>query len=214
MLPTRIRRFCCEELKESYSPKNERVVTGVRKDESVNRKKNQGAVTILKKGGAIKRENLEEDENFEITPKGGAIILNYDNAEARRTVERCFRTNKTLINPLINWTDDDVWKYIQDEKIEINPLYECGHNRVGCIGCPMNSYKGKCRDFERYPKYKERYIRIADKIVQMKKERGASERARTIMNTGIDYFRHWIEDPNVKGQFSFDMDGNITEDYT
>ena len=143
---------------------------------------------------------------------GGVVLLNYDNDESVEMVYTCFRTNKVLVNPLINWTDDDVWKYIRDEKIPINPLYECGFNRVGCIGCPMASYKGRVREFERYPKYRERYIRIANKIVEKQKAKKGDKYQGS--DTGLEYFRKWIEDPNVKGQFSFDMDGNIYEDYT
>ena len=212
MLPTRIARFCCQELKENYNgAPGERIVTGVRKNESANRKNNQGAVTIFK--GKNQKE-LDNDPNVLNTPKGGHIVLNYDNDDARRTVEKCFRTNKTLINPLINWTDDDVWKYIREEKIPINPLYECGFNRVGCVGCPMASFNGRTQQFARYPKYKERFIQIADRIVKTRNEKGLTKNQTVKMETGLDYFRHWMEDPNVKGQFSFDMDGNITEDYT
>lgn len=140
------------------------------------------------------------------------MLLNYDNDEAVQIVYTCMRTNKVLVNPLINWTDDDVWKYIRDDKIEINPLYECGFDRVGCIGCPMANYKGRMREFERYPKYRDRFIRIADKLVEdSKKKHGADYHGP---ENGLKYFRRWIEDPNVLGQLSFDMDGNIAEDYT
>lgn len=205
MLPTRIRRFCCKELKERYGER-ERLVTGVRRDESTNRKHNQGAVTIRKKGGTP--DGVEDDDNFRQAPNGGWILLNYDNDESVRTVYTCFRTNKVLVNPIINWTKDDVWRYIRDEHIEVNPLYRCGFNRIGCIGCPMGGYKQRVREFERYPKFRDRYIRIADKLVAMMRAKG-----RYDFKDGLDYFRWWIEDPNVKGQFSFDMEGNITEDY-
>lgn len=105
-----------------------------------------------------------------------------------------------------------MWQYISDEKIPINPLYNFGYNRIGCIGCPMSQYKGRVRDFARYPKYKERYIRIAEKLVEKNRDKWAKK--GLLIESGIDYFRRWIEDPNVKGQYSFDMDGNITEDYT
>lgn len=141
------------------------------------------------------------------------MLLNYDNDESVKTVYTCFRTNKVLVNPIINWKEEDVWRYISSEKIPINPLYECGYTRVGCIGCPMSRYKQRVREFERYPKYRERYIRIADRIVEMKKQKGLKKDTTIHFENGLDYFRHWIEDPNVKGQFSFDMDGNITEDY-
>lgn len=205
MLPTRLVRFCCEALKETYGAR-ERLVTGVRKDESTNRKQNQGVITIMKKG--LTKE-VADNPNFSKTPKGGVVLLNYDNDEAVQTVYTCFRTNKVLVNPLINWTDDDVWRYIREEKIPVNPLYECGFDRVGCIGCPMADRR---REFELYPKFRERFIRIADKLVEIQKEKKGKDYDGA--ENGLKYFKRWMEDPNVDGQFSFDIDGNITEDYT
>lgn len=210
MLPTRIARFCCKELKENYGSRDERLVTGVRRSESVNRTKNQGIVTIMKKGGIP--ENVKNSDDFSITPKGGAVLLNYDNDESVEMVYTCFRTNKVLVNPLINWEEDDVWKYIRDENIPLNPLYDNGFKRVGCIGCPMTGYKERIREFQLYPKYRDRYIRIADMIVAKQKAKNGDKYFGS--ENGLNYFRKWIEDPNVKGQLSFDMEGNITEDYT
>ena len=139
------------------------------------------------------------------------MLLNYDNDEAVQTVYTCFRTNKVLVNPLINWTDDDVWRYIREEKIPVNPLYECGFDRVGCIGCPMADRRRR-REFDLYPKFRERFIRIADKLVEIQKEKKGKDYDGA--ENGLKYFKRWMEDPNVDGQLSFDMDGNITEDYT
>lgn len=207
MLPKRNARFCCEYLKEKPGKPGDRNVTGVRKAESVNRKRNQGAVTITKKGGI--NGIAEDDENFTSTPRGGIVLLNYDNDDARRTVEQCFRTNRVLINPMINWTDDDVWRYIREENIPLNPLYECGFNRVGCVGCPMAQFRVREIEFQRYPKYKERYIRIAEKIVEQAKDRKGAD----YNGNGLEYFKRWMEDPTMTGQLEFDIDGNITEHY-
>ena len=208
MLPTRIKRFCCAVLKERPGNREDRTVTGVRKAESTSRSKNAGAVTVIGR----KRSDQADGENIIQSPKGGLLVMNYDNDDAREFVETCFRTNRVLINPLINWEEDDIWKYIKDERLPINPLYECGWKRVGCVGCPMAGYKGRVKEFERYPKYRERYIRIADRIVeQQKKKRGDQYNG---LKTGLLYFKKWIEDPNTDGQFSFDEEGNITEDYT
>ena len=67
MLPTRIVRFCCEALKETYGAR-ERLVTGVRKAESTNRKQNQGVITIMKKGLT---DEVKSNPNFQQTPRGG-----------------------------------------------------------------------------------------------------------------------------------------------
>lgn len=167
--PTRLMRYCCTDLKE-YSGHGEKLVTGVRKAESRNREANQSVVTFTKPSAELKRK-AENNENLKRTDKGGVIILNLDNAETRQLVESCYRTTKTLINPLIDWEDDFLWWYIRHEKIELNPLYEEGFCRVGCIGCPMAAKK-RWAEFERYPKYKEAYIRAFDKMLIERKRRG------------------------------------------
>lgn len=67
-------------------------------------------------------------------------------------------------------------------------------------------------EFARYPKYKERYIWIADQIVAKQKAKKGKEYNGA--KNGLLYFKRWMEDDNVVGQLSFDEDGNITEDYT
>ena len=67
--PTRLMRYCCEALKE-YSGHGEKLVTGVRKAESRNRKENQGIVTFPKPKKDLKNK-IEDDENFQLTGKGG-----------------------------------------------------------------------------------------------------------------------------------------------
>ena len=141
--PTRIARYCCQELKETNGD-GRVTVTGVRWAESTNRKKNRGLVNI----GDTKQSS---------------VVLNMDNDDARRMVEQCYRTKKTLVNPIIDWTDEDVWEYIETNSLPVNPLYRGGHKRVGCIGCPMSTHQKE--ELERYPKIKALYIRAFDKML-------------------------------------------------
>jgi len=70
MPPTRIVRYCCEELKEIQG-NGRRVVTGVRKAESTFRKKNQGNITIIKANKKTLKEMEEMGANFTQTNRGG-----------------------------------------------------------------------------------------------------------------------------------------------
>ena len=45
----------------------------------------------------------------------------------------------TNIAPIINWKDEDVWLYLIKENIKLNPQYEKGYNRCGCLICPYQS---------------------------------------------------------------------------
>lgn len=157
MPPTRLARYCCSVLKESAG-KGRITVTGVRWAESARRKENQGVV--LFKDGA---KDFENNSNFQSTAKGG-VVLNDDNDENRRTVEHCYRTRKTLLNPIVDWTDEDVWEFIETYKIPYCELYDKGYTRLGCIGCPMST--AAAAELERYPKYKRQYIRAFDKMLK------------------------------------------------
>lgn len=60
--------------------------------------------------------------------------------------------------PLLDWTDEDISEYVKERGMVCHPLYydEDGvfhvERRLGCIGCPLQYYKGRVRDFEKYPK--------------------------------------------------------------
>lgn len=71
MPPTRLMRYCCQYLKES-SGDGKMTVTGVRWDESTNRKQNQGVVTVMSGGKKLAKDlNFDENPNFQQTIRGG-----------------------------------------------------------------------------------------------------------------------------------------------
>ena len=66
--------------------------------------------------------------------------------------------------PILEWTDDDVARFISDRGITCHPLYynEKGifhvERRLGCIGCPLRSDKGR-GDYQKYPKMLRQLIK-------------------------------------------------------
>lgn len=161
MPPTRLVRYCCQELKESAGD-GRITVTGVRWAESARRKNNQGLVTIYNASKAEK-EDLLKDGNFSQTKAGGVVLAN-DNEESRDMIEQCYQRRKTVLNPIIDWTDSDVWEFIHEYDVPYCHLYDCGYKRLGCIGCPMSTNARE--ELERYPKYKEAYIRAFDRMIK------------------------------------------------
>lgn len=188
MPPTRLMRYCCEELKEVYGV-GRIVVTGVRWAESGNRKKNQGLVTLFdgKTAGAVAQEN---GASFTETMRGG-VVLNLDNSAERRTVEQCYRTGKTLVNPIIDWTDEDVWEFIRSYNVPYCGLYDEGWKRLGCIGCPLGGYATMRRELERWPVYKRLYIRTFDDMLAARIASGKKQHYDGWDN-GLGVFRWWI----------------------
>lgn len=71
-----------------------------------------------------------------------------------------------MINPIIDWSDEDVWQFLNENNIPHCSLYDEGYSRLGCIGCPLAGTKEMLRDFERYPKYKELYIRAFQRMIE------------------------------------------------
>lgn len=190
MPPTRLIRYCCKELKEQGG-KGRVKVTGVRKAESVSREKNGGVVKILGREKTMLKLAEERGIDVNISPKGG-LILNDDNDESRRFVEHCYRTTSTMINPIVDWTDDDVWEFLHYHGCASNPLYQCGLKRIGCIGCPMQGGKGQKADFIKYPKYRDNYIRAFDRMVKARKTAGLEQIGS--WTDGLSVMRWWVGD--------------------
>lgn len=189
MPPTRMIRYCCEELKESGG-EGRLIVTGVRWAESANRAKKQGLATVF-----------------------GTRILNIDNDETRRYVEQCYRTRKTIVNPIIEWTTEDVWEYLNDvAKVPHCSLYDEGFERLGCIGCPLAGPKKQREAFERWPKYYDNYLRAFARMI----ERRPPDKARKYTDAqAVMYW--WLNEKGEKlleGQISMwemDKDANTAD---
>lgn len=178
--PTRLVRYCCSVLKETGCA-NRYIATGVRWDESTARMQREEFEKIANK--------KKDKEKFTI------IMLMNDNDKRRRMNELCMQQNKMVVNPIIDWTHRDVWEYINSEKIETCELYQCGYDRVGCIGCPMAGKKRE-REFEDFPQYKKLYIHAFERMLKERERRGKEN----TWKTGEDVFAWWIGDENVPGQ--------------
>ena len=200
MPPTRIGRYCCEELKE-HGGKGRLKITGVRWAESKNRKDNQGGITIIGKPKTVQKQLTKDNLSFKATEKGGTV-LNLDNSENRRAVEFCYRTTTTLVNPIIDWTDDDVWEFLNHYGCKSNPLYQCGYGRIGCVGCPLGGYASMKRALQLYPKYKDNYIKAFDRMIIARKENGLN----TEWQSGEEVLHWWINaDTNQLTFEGFDL---------
>lgn len=193
MPPTRMVRYCCAVLKETGCA-NRFIATGVRWAESTQRKDREE----FEKVGATKATK----EKFT------SVMLMNDNDARRRMNEHCMQKKKMVVNPIIDWKDSDVWEFIHSEKIPTCELYQCGYERVGCIGCPMAGKK-RYKEFADFPKYKNLYIHAFDRMVKERKSRGLPCQWKN----GNDAFLWWMDDENIEGQMDiFDFIGGNTHD--
>ena len=167
MPPTRLMRYCCAVLKEGGS-KDRFIATGVRWAESTARKRRGGLEVLTSK-------------------EKNKLILSNDNDEDRRLFETCQLKGKRVVNPIIDWKDNEVLDYAAVEKIPMNPLYCEGFHRVGCVGCPMAS-KARTMEFVRYPKIKAAYIRAFDRMLEERRKRSLPSQ----WQSGVDVFHWWM----------------------
>lgn len=173
-------------------------VTGVRWAESVARNKQQGIITALDVK-EIEKESLE----WQATKNKGMILKN-DNADKRQIYEVCQVAREALVNPIIDWTDAEVWEFIRAENIPYCGLYDEGFHRLGCIGCPMARQHGRERQFARWPKYKNLYLLAFQKMIEERKERGLKTKG---WYDAEDVYRWWMEYDELPGQI------DVLEDY-
>lgn len=184
--PTRLMRYCCQILKEN-AEKNCFVCTGVRWAESAKRK-TRGIY-----------ENLHKDP-------ARRVILSNDNDDRRQLFENCHLNASRVVNPIIDWTDADVWDFLRDAKTPVNPLYcEAGLSRVGCVGCPFAGKRGRELEFLRWPKYRDAYLLAFGRMLAERKRRGLPMiKMWGDDPTAMDVFNWWMEYDVLPGQVSFE----------
>lgn len=205
--PTRLARYCCSYLKETAC-ENRMISTGVRWDES-NARKERGPLEIItqkKKDKIVLNRNdiyEEPEENQQISlfddEETEETMLMNDNSKKRLMFERCQLKAKSVCNPMVDWTTRELWDYIESEHIEVNPLYQCGFSRVGCIGCPMANKK-RYFEFSVFPKYKQMYLNAFKRMLEELRKSGAV----TSWKNEYEVFAWWMEEKNIEGQMSLE----------
>ena len=111
----------------------------------------------------------------------------------RKMVEACNRGSKWYVNPIIDWSDTDVWQFIRERSLPYCCLYDEGFKRLGCILCPMQGTRGMLRDAERWPGYKAAYVRAFDRML--------AARTRPVLpvlnwSDGEAVYRWWVYNPD------------------
>lgn len=128
--------------------------------------------------------------------RGGVVLLN-DNDESREVIEACYRKRTTVLNPIIDWEDGDVWEFIRTYNIPYCGLYDQGYKRLGCIGCPMNTTAAA--ELKRYPKYKAAYIRAFERMLKLR------DPAKTTWTSGEEVMAWWLGQKTAK-----QLDGQVS----
>lgn len=165
MPPTRVARYCCQMLKETGGEGRFKI-TGVRRAESNKRAKRAGLE--LSDNKTTTRESFDPDN----PPQGMTHI--------------CQTKAQRILNPIIDWTDGDVWEFIKYYNIPYCSLYDKGFKRLGCVGCPMSGRRKEVLD--RYPKIKKAYLHAFKRMNKERKKEGL----QTKLETAEEVMEWWI----------------------
>jgi phosphoadenosine phosphosulfate reductase len=172
-LPTRLHRYCCAELKE-HGGAGRICVTGVRWAESTKRKNQRKAFEVQK------------NKNF---------ILFDDNDEGRRLFENCMQKGRRVINPIIDWLEEDVWEYLNSRGIKYCKLYDEGYTRLGCIGCPQSGNQEQ--ELKDNPKFYDAYLRAVRRFLPDYFERCKKRGEKPFRATAEEWMYWWIYEPET-----------------
>ena len=182
-VPTMFNRWCCALFKETAGVGCV-VLTGVRKEES--------------------RKRAEYPEAFKFTrKKGDKELLDLD--KMKENEFRCVGgKDKFMVYPVLEWTEKDVWQFIRERGLPVNPCYKT-HKRVGCVFCPFARPKDVRAYCETHPQLKAAFIHAIERY----RER---ERDRKKLPTAEDYFDWWLSHISLdeyiakKRQMTIDFD--------
>lgn len=161
MLPTRLARFCCAELKEKNGAGCCTAI-GIRAAESTKRAKRHAVEVIGQRIGY----DIVDGKLHEQLTWGGQL---FDN-DRQSNVYCVGGKDKVVIAPIFEWKDNDVWNFIHEYNMPYCDLYNKGFHRIGCLFCPMASPKEKARELQMFPKVAERvYIRAIRELMEQGK---------------------------------------------
>lgn len=145
MVPTRLMRWCCAEFKE-MSGGGKVTLIGIRNQESARRSKRKEVSTQIK--------GTRTEETFDQW------------SEHKEKMVACASgKDKILISPIINWTERDVWEFLNSNNIPHCSMYDEGYKRIGCILCPMSNRKQKIRDCKQFPHVRHKWIQTIQKLI-------------------------------------------------
>ena len=113
----------------------------------------------------------------------------------RKFVELCYKgTGKRYLNPILKWTEDDVWQFIDERNLPYCKLYDEGWKRIGCLFCPNAGTKHRIMETKKYPGYTKLFIEAFNRLYKDRKDKGLHGFDR--WKSGEEAFWWWIREPD------------------
>lgn len=125
--------------------------------------------TVFKTGAITKKlSQIFKDKTNVLTFYGIRKSESASRSKYERESESPKITKQTVVSPIIEWIDFDVWLYILTTKIDFNFAYRLGYSRVGCWCCPNNGawseFLSKVHMYEQYEKWRGLLVDFAKQI--------------------------------------------------
>lgn len=131
ILPSVQQSYCCDNYKHNPHYVDKCSIIGVRREES-NARRSRTTIMVKNKSTMKKNKDLLNDyfkENCQSVGSKSVIQL----------------------MPIIDWRSADVWQYIREHGLPVNPEYTDKVRRVGCIVCPKANFNSNYYGLSRYP---------------------------------------------------------------
>ena len=75
-----------------------------------------------------------------------------DQRAGRTMVESCTKgLIKKYLHPIIDWTETEVWEYLDNDNLPRCSLYSEGFKRIGCVLCPNHGVEEVQVELNRFP---------------------------------------------------------------
>lgn len=158
------------------------------------RPKEHFLTALVRKGFPLRQarwccELYKEDKGAGRTVLLGIRWAESFNRSKRKMTEQCFKGHqKNYVNPIIDWTDEDVWEFIKGNNLPYPCLYDEGWSRVGCLFCPFTRYRTE--ETSRYPGMTRAFKIAFRKLYAKKKSEGKTSVDR--WKDGDEMFDWWI----------------------
>ncbi len=125
--------------------------------------------TVFKTGAIQKTiSSAFKDKNNILSFQGIRHIESVSRSKYERESESPKISKQTVVSPIIDWIDYDVWLYILATKIDFNYAYRLGWTRVGCWCCPNNGgwseFLVKVHMYDQYVHWHELLVNFAKQI--------------------------------------------------
>lgn len=105
------------------------------------------------------------------------------------------KREKVLFRPIIDWLEWEVWQYIEDNGLPVNPCYDFGR-RVGCMVCPYAPTKQLIATFNEFPNLKKKMLKTIHQL------RETSNYATDYKDkTDEELLEWWMSKKNIKEYF-------------